>query len=97
MHPQMAADMSVSYTHLHPVRVQRRLLGKGLLLPNHLSRQVGRRGFVPEGRRFQGRAVALRRRRDKSPSSNLSAQVIRQEQPLSEKAALNPDLSLIHI
>ena len=29
--------------------------------------------------------------RDKSPSSNLSAQVIRQEQPLSEKAALNPD------
>ena len=27
----------------------------------------------------------------KSPSSNLSAQVIRQEQPLSEKAALNPD------
>ena len=29
--------------------------------------------------------------RDKSPSSNLSAQVIHQEQPLSEKAALNPD------
>ena len=29
--------------------------------------------------------------RDKSPSSNLSAQVTRQEQPLSEKAALNPD------
>ena len=29
--------------------------------------------------------------RDKSPSSNLSAQVIRQEQPLSEKATLNPD------
>lgn len=29
--------------------------------------------------------------RDKSPSSNLSAQVIRQEQPRSEKAALNPD------
>lgn len=29
--------------------------------------------------------------RGKSPSSNLSAQVIRQEQPLSEKAALNPD------
>ena len=29
--------------------------------------------------------------RHKSPSSNLSAQVIRQEQPLSEKAALNPD------
>ena len=29
--------------------------------------------------------------RDKSPSSNLSAQVIRQERPLSEKAALNPD------
>ena len=29
--------------------------------------------------------------RDKSPSTNLSAQVIRQEQPLSEKAALNPD------
>ena len=29
--------------------------------------------------------------RDKSPSSNLSAQVIRQELPLSEKAALNPD------
>lgn len=29
--------------------------------------------------------------RDKSPSSNLSAQVIRQEQPHSEKAALNPD------
>ena len=29
--------------------------------------------------------------RDKSPSSNLSTQVIRQEQPLSEKAALNPD------
>ena len=27
----------------------------------------------------------------KSPSSNLSAQVIHQEQPLSEKAALNPD------
>ena len=27
--------------------------------------------------------------RDKSPSSNLSAQVIRQEQPLSEKAALD--------
>ena len=46
--------------------------------------------------------------RGKSPSSNLSAQVIHQEQPLSEKAALNPDwvewlmgfpqgLSLIHI
>ena len=30
--------------------------------------------------------------RDKSPSSNLSAQVIRQEQPLSEKAALKPGL-----
>ena len=29
--------------------------------------------------------------RGKSPSSNLSAQVIHQEQPLSEKAALNPD------
>ena len=29
--------------------------------------------------------------RDKSPTSNLSAQVIRQEQPRSEKAALNPD------
>ena len=29
--------------------------------------------------------------RDKSPSFNLSAQVIRQEQPLSEIAALNPD------
>ena len=29
--------------------------------------------------------------RDKSLSSNLSAQVIRQEQPLSERAALNPD------
>ena len=29
--------------------------------------------------------------RDKSPSGNLSAQVIHQEQPLSEKAALNPD------
>ena len=29
--------------------------------------------------------------RDKSPTSNLSAQVIRQEQPLSERAALNPD------
>ena len=28
----------------------------------------------------------------KSPSSNLSAQVIHQEQPLSEKAALNPGL-----
>ena len=28
--------------------------------------------------------------RGKSPSSNLSAQVIHQEQPLSEKAALNP-------
>ena len=29
--------------------------------------------------------------RGKSPSSNLSAQVIHQEQPLSEKAALNPE------
>ena len=29
--------------------------------------------------------------RGKSPSSNLSAQVMHQEQPLSEKAALNPD------
>ena len=29
--------------------------------------------------------------RGKPPSSNLSAQVIHQEQPLSEKAALNPD------
>ena len=29
--------------------------------------------------------------RGKSPSSNLSAQVIHQERPLSEKAALNPD------
>ena len=29
--------------------------------------------------------------RGKSPSSNLSVQVIHQEQPLSEKAALNPD------
>ena len=29
--------------------------------------------------------------REKSPSSNLSAQVIRQEHPRSEKAALNPD------
>ena len=29
--------------------------------------------------------------RGKSPSSNLSAQMIHQEQPLSEKAALNPD------
>ena len=29
--------------------------------------------------------------RDKSPFSNLSAQVIHQEQPLSEKAALNPE------
>ena len=29
--------------------------------------------------------------RDKSPATNLSAQIIHQEQPLSEKAALNPD------
>ena len=29
--------------------------------------------------------------REKSPSSNLSAQIIHQEKPLSEKAALNPD------
>ncbi len=29
--------------------------------------------------------------RGKPPTSNLSAQVIRQEQPLSETAALNPD------
>ncbi len=29
--------------------------------------------------------------RGKSPSSNLSAQIIHQEKPLSEKAALNPD------
>ena len=32
-------------------------------LPDHLGRQVGGRGFVPEGRRFQGGTVALRRRR----------------------------------
>ena len=41
-----------------------------------------------EGYRSTLKPVAFR---DKSPSSNLSAQVIRQEQPLSEKAALNPD------
>ena len=29
--------------------------------------------------------------RDKSPATNLSAQIIHQEKPLSEKAALNPD------
>ena len=29
--------------------------------------------------------------REKSPAANLSAQIIHQEQPLSEKAALNPD------
>ena len=29
--------------------------------------------------------------RDKSPAANLSAQIIHQEKPLSEKAALNPD------
>ena len=41
-----------------------------------------------EGYRSTLKPVAFR---DESPSSNLSAQVIRQEQPLSEKAALNPD------
>ena len=29
--------------------------------------------------------------REKSPAANLSAQIIHQEKPLSEKAALNPD------
>ena len=29
--------------------------------------------------------------RDKSPAANLSAQIIHQEKPLSEKAALNPE------
>ena len=41
-----------------------------------------------EGYRSTLKPVAFR---DKSPSSNLSVQVIRQKQPLSEKAALNPD------
>ena len=41
-----------------------------------------------EGYRSTLKPTAFRR---KSPSSNLSAQVIHQEQPLSEKAALNPD------
>ena len=48
----------------------------------------GNNGYVKTKYRSTLKPAAFR---DKSPSSNLSAQVIRQEQPLSEKAALNPD------
>ena len=47
----------------HPIRVQCRLLRQGLLLVDHLGRQVAGRGLALEGRGFQGGAVALRRRR----------------------------------
>ena len=50
-------------------------------------------GVLPDAAASEGYRSTLKPTafRGKPPSSNLSAQVIHQEQPLSEKAALNPD------
>ena len=50
-------------------------------------------GVLPDAGGVEGYRSTLKPTafQGKSPSSNLSAQVIHQEQPLSEKAALNPD------
>ena len=80
-------NMAVSYTHLNGIFRKRNK--DGTIWSLSLSAAVFYlTPAASEGYRSTLKPAAFR---DKSPSSNLSAQVIRQEQPLSEKAALNPE------